>query len=130
MARPASSPLESDQPERWSKAMEFKRIIAIIPNEALKPVEESLNRLRVGGMTVSRVKGYGEYKNLFRDDEFSEHTKVEIFIEAPRVDAIINALLDIERDGSPGAGIVAVIPVEKFLHLRTGTETLTEAPVA
>lgn len=110
--------------------MEFKRIIAIIPNEALAVLEASLKRLQVGGMTVSRVKGYGEYKNLFTDDWFSEHTKVEIFIEAPRVDAILNAILEIEHKGSPGGGIVAVIPVERFLHLRTGTAMPTETPPA
>jgi hypothetical protein len=39
-------------------------------------------------------------------------------------------MLDIERGGAPGAGIVAVIPVERFLHLRTGTEVLPEASSA
>jgi nitrogen regulatory protein PII len=106
--------------------MEFKRVIAIIPNEVLQPLEARLRKLHVGGITVSRVLGYGEYKNLFREDALSEHTKVEIFVEALNVDAVIEALLDLERGGPPGSGIAAVIPVERFLHLRTGTETLPE----
>jgi nitrogen regulatory protein PII len=112
---------------RKEQVMEYKRIIAIIPNDVLAPLEARLKGLGVGGMTVSRVKGYGEYKNLFREDWMSEHTKVEIFVEAPKVDTIVGAMLEIERGGPPGSGIVAVIPVETFLHLRTGTQSLDPA---
>jgi nitrogen regulatory protein P-II 1 len=104
--------------------MEVKRVIAIIRSEALDALEEKLKSLHVGGVTVSRVKGYGEYKNLFTNDWMSDHAKVEIFIEAPKLDELIDGLLDIARGDIPGAGIVAVLPVERFLHLRTGTETL------
>ena len=105
-------------------AMEVKRVIAIIRSEALEALEEKLKSLHVGGVTVSRVKGYGEYKNLFTSDWMIQRTKVEIFIEASEVDELIDAMLDIARGDVPGAGVVAVLPVERFLHLRTGTETL------
>ncbi len=104
--------------------MEVKRVVAIIRSEALDALENKLKSLHVGGVTVSRVKGYGEYKNLFTDDWMIEHTKVEIFIETPKVNELIDALLEIARGDVPGAGVVAVLPVERFLHLRTGTETL------
>lgn len=110
--------------------MEFKRVIAIIPNEVLPSLEVRLNKVHVGGMTVSRVRGFGEYRNMFRDDMMSEHTKVEIFVEAPKLDAVISAMVEIERGGVPGAGIVAVIPVERFIHLRTGTEMLPQTASA
>jgi nitrogen regulatory protein PII len=106
--------------------MEFKRVIAIIPSTALGPLEARLRMLQVSEMTVSRVKGYGDYKNLFKDDWMSELTKLEIFIETPKVDSVVNAMLEVERGDSPSAGIVAVIPVERFLHLGTGTETSSE----
>ena len=107
--------------------MSIKRIIAIIPSDVLKALESRLKTLHVGGVTVSRVKGYGEYKNLYSIDWMSEHTKVEIFIEEARVDALIDAMLDMARGDPDGGGIVAVLPVERFFHLRTGTETLTGA---
>lgn len=107
--------------------MEFKQVIAIIPNEALPPLQARLSKLQVEGITASRVMGYGEYKNLFRDDAMTEHTKVEIFIAAPKLDAVIEAMVELERGNPPGAGVVAVVPVERFLHLRTGSETLPDA---
>lgn len=107
--------------------MNIKRVIVIIPSDVLKKLEARLKTLQVGGVTVSRVKGYGEYKNLYSIDWMSEHAKVEIFIEEPRLDALIDAMLDLTRADPSGGGIVAVLPVERFLHLRTGTATLPKA---
>lgn len=107
--------------------MEHKRLIVIVPDEALGAIEEQLRRMRVGGVTVSKVRGYGEYKNLFSRDWMSAHTKIELFVEAVQVDAVLDGLVELSRGAPPGAGIVAVLPVERFVHLRTGTDTL---PVA
>ena len=76
------------------------------------------------------IKGQGiwGYKNFCTDDWLVEHTKVEIFVDASKVDLLPKALLTSNHDDPPGAGIVAVMPVERFLHLRTGTETLPEEP--
>ncbi|MEP6657097.1 MAG: P-II family nitrogen regulator [Betaproteobacteria bacterium] len=108
--------------------MSIKRVIAIIRSDMLGSLEARLKKLQIGGITVSRVKGYGEYRNLYTIDWMSEHAKVEIFIEEAKVDALIEAMLDVAHAEPPGAGIVAVLPVERFLHLRTGTDTLPEAP--
>ena len=102
--------------------MDYKRIIAIVPTESLQVIEERLKQLRVGGVTVSQVKGYGEYRNLFSDDWMSRHTKIEIFAETPTVDEIIDALAQIAHGAPPGAGIAAVMPVERFVHLRSASE--------
>lgn len=102
--------------------MDYKRIIVIIPTNALEAVEERLRQLRVGGVTISQVKGYGEYKNFFTNDWMSEHTKIEIFVEAAKVDEIISTLAQASRDAPPGAGIAAVIPVERFVHLRSASD--------
>lgn len=59
----------------------------------------------------------------------SEHAKVEIFIEESRVDALIDAMRDLARADPPGARIVAVLPVERFVYLRTGTDTLEAPPL-
>jgi nitrogen regulatory protein PII len=88
-------------------------------------IEERLRKLHVGGVTLSKVKGYGEYKNLFTDDWMSEHAKIELFVEAPKVQEILDALADIAHGAAPGAGIAAVIPVEQFVHLRSGSEAVS-----
>ncbi|UUZ68979.1 P-II family nitrogen regulator [Polaromonas sp. P2-4] len=76
------------------------------------------------GVTLTKVKGFGEYKNFFTSDLLSDHTQVEIFTEESKVEPLLDALLEIGRSDIPGSGVVAVIPVDRFLHLRTGTEVL------
>ena len=44
------------------------------------------------------------------------------------MDALIEAMRDVAHANPSGGGIVAVLPVERFLHLRTGTDTLPEVP--
>ena len=108
--------------------MNIKYVVAIVHTDSLKKLEAALSSIRIGGLTVTKVKGYGEYKNLFSDDWLVEHTKVEIFAEESKVDLLVKVLLDAAHSEPPGAGIVAVMPVERFLHLRTGTETLPDVP--
>lgn len=107
--------------------MNIKYVVAIVRSDALDALESRLQAIRVDGLTVSRVKGYGEYKNLFTNDWMTEHTKVEIFAEESKVQAITGALLEISRSDVPGAGIVAVLSTERFVHLRTGAESLPDA---
>lgn len=107
--------------------MNIKYVVAIVRSDALDALESRLQAIRVDGLTVSRVKGYGEYKNLFTNDWMTEHTKIEIFAEESKVQAITGALLEISRSDVPGAGIVAVLSTERFVHLRTGAESLPDA---
>lgn len=93
--------------------MEYKRIIAIVPTEGLERAETQLQQLHVDGITVSRVKGYGHYKNLFTSDWMSERAKLEIFVPAEMVDRVLKEL------ATAAGGVAAVVPVERFVHLRS-----------
>ncbi|MDO9236236.1 MAG: P-II family nitrogen regulator [Aquabacterium sp.] len=104
--------------------MNFKYVVAIVPPEAVKSLEARLRRIGVGGGTLTKVKGFGEYKNFYTPDLLSDHTRVEIFTEELKVEPLLDALLEIGRSDIAGSGVVAVIPVDRFLHLRTGTEVL------
>lgn len=119
---PLASPVQGAQSHEV--IMNFKYVVAIVPPETVDSLEERLRSIGVGGLTLTRVKGFGEYKNFFSNDWFSEHTKIEIFVEESKLEGLVNALLETARSDVPGAGVVAVMPVEKFLHLRTGTEVL------
>ncbi|WP_262389826.1 P-II family nitrogen regulator [Cupriavidus campinensis] len=50
------------------------------------------------------------------------HTKIEIFAEESDVEAITKAIIEVGQSTVPGAGIVAVIAVERFLHLHVPRE--------
>lgn len=102
--------------------MELRKIVAIIRSSELEKVEERLKNMGVKGITVSRVKGYGEYANFYKADWMVPNSKIEIFTEQSRVDEIVAAILDAAHAGIAGDGIVAVVPVEKLYRIRTKAE--------
>lgn len=109
--------------------MSFKYVVAIVAPEAVEPLEKKLRGIGVGGITLTKVRGFGEYKNFYARDWLSDHTKVEIFAEESKVDGLLDALAASAASDLPGSGVVAVIAVDKFLHLRTGTEVLPGSAV-
>lgn len=108
--------------------MNMHYIVAIVPPDVVESLEVKLRNLHVGGITLTRVKGFGEYKNFFSNDFLSEHTKIEIFAEASKVDALLGVLRETGAADVPGSGIVAVIPVGMFLHLRAGAASALTLP--
>lgn len=106
--------------------MGYKYVIAVIRDDLLDALEAQLRRLRVRGLTVSKVKGYGEYKDFFSISQLTQHMRVEIFVDESKAETVANAIMEVARSDVEGAGIVAVMPVEKFFHIRTRSETLPD----
>jgi len=99
--------------------MEIKKIVAIIRTSALEAVEEKLKIIGVKGISVSPVKGYGEYANFFRPDWMVSNAMLNIFTAANQVDAIVSTIMETACAGCPGDGIVAVMPVDNLYRIRT-----------
>ena len=99
--------------------MNFVKIVSIIRPEMLGKVEDTLMELSVPGISVSHIKGYGEYANFFRHDRMVEHIQVEVFIGKGRATEIAEKIMEVAHTGGDGDGIVAVIPVESVYHIRT-----------
>lgn len=99
--------------------MNFVKIVSIIRPELLGKVEDKLKELNVPGVSVSHVKGYGEYANFFRHDRMVEHIQVEVFIGKGRATEIAEQVMEAAHTGGEGDGIVAIIPVETVYHIRT-----------
>ena len=106
--------------------MELKKIVAIIRNTELEKVEGRLVDMRVKGISVTKVKGFGEYANFFNPDWMVTHSRIEIFTEEARVDEIVSVIIEIAHTGMEGDGIVAVIPVEKVYRIRTKSQISPE----
>lgn len=99
--------------------MEFCKVTAIIRPELLEPVEQALKALHVPGVSVARVKGYGEYMDFYTPDWMGSHVRVEVFIGQHRAQAVAEAIMAAAHTGLEGDGIVAVLPVESVYHIRT-----------
>ena len=106
--------------------MEWKKVIAIIRENKLRGVEERLKDLQVGGISVTRGAGYGEYANLLSQDWCVTHARLEIYCEASRADVIMQAIMDEAHTGAEGDGIIVVIPVERMYRIKTKAEATHE----
>ena len=102
--------------------MELKKIVAIVRNQVLRDVEERVVGMRVKGISITRVKGYGEDAIFMHPEWRFTHARMEIFTDQSMVDLIVEAILESAQVGAPGDGIVAVLPVEKLYLIRNKSE--------
>ena len=107
----------------------MKKIEAIIKPFKLDDVKEALNEIGIQGMTISEVKGYGRqkgHKEIYRGAEyvvdFIPKVKIEIVVEAERVDAVVDKIQSAANTGKIGDGKIFVIPVETAVRVRTGEQ--------
>jgi nitrogen regulatory protein P-II 1 len=57
--------------------MKLKKIVAIVRTQVLEDVEARLLSMRVKGISVTRVKGYGEYATFIHPDWRFTHARIE-----------------------------------------------------
>lgn len=105
----------------------MKKIEAFIKPFKLDELKEALTTLGVSGMTLSEVKGFGRQKGhteIYRGAEyvvdFIPKVKVEIVVEASRVDEVVSTIIASVRTGKIGDGKIFVLPVEEVCRIRTG----------
>ena len=106
----------------------LRKVTAIVRTAMLPDVERRLRELDVPGISVTKVKGYGEYANFFTSDWIVEHARIEIFLPASRAQDVAHAIVDAAATGEPGDGIVVVLPVEQMYRIRTGECTPARSP--
>ncbi len=100
-------------------AHEYRQVIAILRMDKLERVEKALQDIRVSGVSVTQVKGYGEYKDFFEGDWLADYARLEIFTGAERARQIVDAILAAASTGTTGDGIVSVLPVERVWRIRS-----------
>lgn len=86
--------------------MELRKVTAIIRSSMLKQVEERLKEMDVKGLSVSNVKGYGEYANFFTHDWMITHSRIEIFTEKSTAERITLAIMETAHTGKAGDGFI------------------------
>jgi nitrogen regulatory protein P-II 1 len=106
--------------------MELRKVVAIIRSRLLEDVEERLKKIGVKGLTVTRVKGYGEAKSIWSQDWLGAHARIEIFAEKMNAEKIAAAIMDVAHTGGPGDGIICILPVKKIFRIRTKSEVKSD----
>lgn len=105
----------------------MKLIKCIIQPYKLDEVKEALAGLKVQGMTVSEVKGFGRQKGhteLYRGAEYTVDFVPKVEIELVVPDTMVKETLDTvvraARSGKVGDGKIFVMNVEESVRIRTG----------
>lgn len=90
-------------------------------------VRAALNTLGIIGYTITEVKGVGRQRGHTEIYKGSEVTvdllpkmKIEVVVEAGRVDTVIRFVTEAARTGKIGDGKIWVTDVERFVRIRTG----------
>ncbi len=102
--------------------MNYRKVTAIFRIDLLEKVETRLQELGIEGLTVTKVKGYGEYADFYAKDWLSSYARIEIFLEKDKAEVTAQAIMDAASLDLAGDGIVAILPVEKLYRIRTKSE--------
>lgn len=105
----------------------MKLITAIIKPFKLEDVKVALQEVGVAGMTVSEAQGFGRqsgHTEVYRGAEYTidfvPKVRIEVLIDADRVDDLVDAIVRSSRTGNIGDGKIWVSEVEGVLRIRTG----------
>jgi nitrogen regulatory protein P-II 2 len=105
----------------------MKLVSAIIKPFKLDDVREALSEIGVQGITVTEVKGFGRQKGhteLYRGAEyvvdFLPKVKIDIAVDDPLADQVIEAISKSAQTGKIGDGKIFVFSLEQAVRIRTG----------
>ena len=109
----------------------MKLVTAIVKPHKLDEVKEALQNIGVQGLTVSEVRGYGRqrghtevYRGAEYTVEFVPKVMLEVLIDSPMVDEVIDTIVKAAQTGQVGDGKVFVTNVERIVRIRTAEENV------
>jgi nitrogen regulatory protein P-II 1 len=98
----------------------LRKIECYLAPGKLDALRDLLLKNSIEGMSVLSAEGFGtRSKKNKGKPEFEKRIKVEIVLDEQRVDAIISGIRKLAVDGSIGAGMIFVVPIEDALRLST-----------
>ncbi len=105
----------------------MKLVKCIIQPYKLDDVKDALAGMKVQGMTVTEVKGFGRQKGhteLYRGAEYTidfvPKVEVEIVVHDNSLNDVLDAVMKAARSGKVGDGKIFVIDVADAVRIRTG----------
>lgn len=107
----------------------MKLIVAIIRENQLDQVRESLIEAGVSRITVNTVSGHGRrvteeiYRGQVIVPNLIPNIRLEIAVNDEFVDTTCDAIISgtqANKDGLVGSGKIFVMPLEKVIRIRTG----------
>jgi nitrogen regulatory protein PII 2 len=114
-----------------------KEIMAIIRPKKVSATKDALEALGYPGITASAVLGRGKQRGIAGEISFSDEavqlTKgrsggmefvpkrlINIIVEDKQVDAVVKAILKVNKTDQIGDGRIFITPIDNVLRVRTG----------
>jgi nitrogen regulatory protein P-II 1 len=98
--------------------MTYRKVTAIIDIGSLEAVERAVQHVGTFEVAVTRVKGYGNYRNFYNAEWLSEQARVEVFARQEQAAALVEAICRAAYTGKDSHGMVAVLPVEAIHRIK------------
>lgn len=105
----------------------MRLVTAIIKPTRVEAVQEALEAIGIGGMTISEAAGRGRQRGhteVYRGTEYQvdmvPKIRLEVVVDAADTDAVVERIVEAARTGEIGDGKVWVVPVEQVTRVRTG----------
>ena len=99
--------------------MKYVKITAVVRVDVIEKLDLTLQGIGVRGISLTEVKGFGEYTDKYSHDWMIGHYKLEIFTDENSSDAIINVIMEEAHTGMPGDGFISVQEVDQLYKIRT-----------
>ena len=111
----------------------MKKIEAIVRHYKLEDVKNALSEQGITGMTITEVRGFGRQKGhteMYRGTEYTvdfvPKVKIEIVLEADRVQQAVDTIISSAQTGQIGDGKIFITDLSNVIRIRTA-ETGEEA---
>lgn len=105
----------------------MKLITAVVKPFKLDDVKLALKSAGVVGMTITEVRGFGRqgghtetYRGTEYQVDFIPKVKLEVIIDDPQLDLVMDTIVDAARTGQIGDGKVWVTDASDVVRIRTG----------
>jgi nitrogen regulatory protein P-II 1 len=105
----------------------MKLVVAIVKPFKVEDVKDALREVGIAGLTVTEARGFGRqrghtevYRGAEYQVDFVPKSRIEVMVDDPQVDGVIDAIIKSARTGKIGDGKVAVLPLEDVVRIRTG----------
>ena len=106
--------------------MKYQKVTAIVRSDAIAHVEQRLHDVGVPGLSISKVKGYGEYADFYTDDWLVSHVRLEVYVDESNSNTIVQTIMDAAGSSAAGDGIIAITPVVNFYRIRDHKEIVAD----
>ena len=107
--------------------MESALVVAIVRSDKLDAVETRLHEISVRAITVIKARGFGEHTqppSIARRSSLNDQVKIEIYVPSEQAELVATTIIGAAHTGLAGDGIVAILPVQRVLSVRTRSDTM------